>query len=275
LTGLNRRQQSDDAFGGGVVHYPYGSHQVSKLNRSNSFESVSSRRSTRSAKSATQQWIDQTNTEDEFYEDDNDVRTHRQKASALTTGMISVAVGLACAENFLYVFLLGGSGSSENGSVKEEWVVLFFRSIFPVHALAAALQSISMIRKFVECTGDANDHRIGVGRIILPAVLLHGSFDAVLLGINVYVETAWDNYLEANDGVVEEGFIPYNTAVVNIMAWLSITGIMIIGILWYYREHRNQKIRLKVLEQAEVAEGNGVYSSPSSKGPPSSEIEIV
>lgn len=279
LTGLNRREQSTDAVVGGVVHYPYGSHQVQKLNRSNSFESVSSNRSSRSnrstvsTKSDTQAWIDRTSTDEEFFEDENDVRTHRQKAAALTTGMISVAVGLACAENFLYVFLLGGTGSE--GAIKEEWIVLFFRSIFPIHALAAAMQSINMIRKFVECSSDANDHRIGVGRIILPAVLLHGSFDAVLLGINVYIESAWDSYLDANGGKAEEGVLPYNPVIVNTVAWLSITSIMILGITWYYREHKDQKRRLKMLEQEEIATEGRTYGSPSKGGGPQSEVELV
>ena len=246
--------------------------QVSKMNRSNSFDSASSRRSARSAVSETQAWIDRASTDEEFFEDENDVRTHRQKAAALTTGMISVAVGLACAENFLYVFLLGGTGGGDSQGVKEEWIVLFFRSIFPVHALAAAMQSTNMIRKFVECTGDANDHRIGIGRIILPAVVLHGSFDAVLLGINVYVESAWDMYLEANGGNIEEGVTPYNATMVNIVAWLSITFIMIGGIMWYYREHRNQKQRLKVLEQEEMA-AEGPSYSPTKAQP--SEVELV
>jgi hypothetical protein len=281
LTGLNRSEQAREAVVGGAVHYPYGSHQVQDLNRSQSFvrstsfESVSSSRSQRSfnsTKSATQLWIDRTATDEEFFEDENDVRTYRQKAAALTTGMISVAVGLACAENFLYVFFLGGTGVDGDGSIKEEWIVLFFRSIFPVHALAAAMQSIGMIRKFVECTTDANNHRIGVGRIIIPAVVLHGSFDAILLGINVYVESAWDKYLQANGGKVEEGSLPYNPAILNTVAWLSITSIMISGILWYYKEHRNQTMRLKILEQEEIAVQEGSYSP--TRGPPS-EVELV
>ena len=35
--------------------------------------------------------------------------------AAVTTAMICVAVGLACAENFLYVFLLGGTSEGAIG----------------------------------------------------------------------------------------------------------------------------------------------------------------
>jgi hypothetical protein len=272
LTGLNRNRQAESVEGG-IAHYPFSSHSVSELNRSNSFDSVSSFRSTKS--SATQKWIERVSTEEEFFEDDNDVRTHRQKAAALTTAMISVSVGLACAENFLYVFVLGGTGSDGSSNVKEEWIVLFFRSIFPVHALAAAMQSINMIRKFVECTDDGS-HRIGVGRIVLPAILLHGSFDAVLLGINVYVESAWDKYLEENEGNVQDGAMAYNPVAVNLVAWLSITTIMLVGILWYYREHRRQKARLKIMEQEELnADGGAFPGSPGRGSTSGGEMELV
>ena len=135
------------------------------------------------------------------------------------------------------------------------------------------MQSIGMIRKFVECTSDPNNHRIGVGRILFPAVLLHGSFDAVLLGINVYVESSYDAYKEANGGNVEEGVLPYNPVVVNTIAWMGITSIMIGGMLWYFREHRNQKMRLKILEQEEIAVEGGSYS-PSKSGLPT-EVELT
>jgi hypothetical protein len=276
LTGLNRVQLDDAAVDGGLVKYPFGSHQVQELNRNKSFGDASqySHRSNKSSKSNRskknkEQLIERTGTrEDEFDEDETDVRTHRQKAMAITTGMISVAVGLACAENFLYVFVLGGAVQSSRGvdgeeayrsDVLEEWIVLFFRSIFPIHALAAALQSINMIRKFVE-TDDQAGHRIGVGRVVLPAVLLHGSFDAVLMGINVYQETAWDRYLEENNGNIEEDG-PYNSLVVNLVAWISITGVMLSGILWYYRENRSQRLRLKILEE-QVKAGHGGSGGP-------------
>lgn len=273
LTGLDRNSQATEAFDGGVKNYPYGSHQISKLNRNNSFESNSTARSKQTERSATQKWIDQVSTEDEYCEDEADVRTYRQKSSALTTGMISVAVGLTCAENFLYVFFLGGSTIDDSkANIKEEWVVLLFRSLFPIHALSAALQSINMIRKFIECKNDANNHRIGVGRVVLPAVLLHGSFDSVLLGINMYVESAYDSYLEANSGNIEEGADVYNSAQVNLVAWLSITLIMLIAIIWYYWQHRKQRLRLREMEQVEMGIERRKYSPAKD---PRKELELV
>jgi hypothetical protein len=187
--------------------------------------------------------------------------------------MIGVAVGLACAENFLYVFVLGGTGAEDDakgGGTMEEWIVLLFRSIFPIHALSAAMQSINMIRKFIECSTD-KDHRIGVGRVITPAILLHGSFDAVLLGINVYIESAWDKLAQENNGDVEGKGIPYNPLLINLIAWASITAIMLAGLLWYYRQNRNQRQRLILMEEEEKA---GLESFDSVK-PPGSDIELM
>jgi hypothetical protein len=277
LTGLNRNEQANDAVVGGVINYPYGSHQVQQLNRNISFQkspSTISLRSTRSTVSATQEWIDKIDTNNEFHEEeDNEIRTHRQRAAALTTGMISVAVGLACAENFIYVFFMGGTGVDGDGSVKEEWIVLFFRSIFPVHALAAAMQSIGMIQKFVECTTDKNNHRIGVGRIVLPAVILHGSFDSILLAINVYIESAWDKYYQDTGGDVVQGVLPYNPIIVDTVAWLGIIGIMVGSILWYFREHRKQMDRLREMEQEEMEDAEMTFQNPDLSHPPM-EIEI-
>mmetsp|Transcript_5258 Transcript_5258/g.12535 ORF Transcript_5258/g.12535 Transcript_5258/m.12535 type:complete len:1161 (-) Transcript_5258:138-3620(-) len=276
LTGLVSTTQDERALEGGVVKYPFSSHQVQRTNARNPYDddasvySKSSHRSRASGKNANLE-----PEEDQFEEDDNDVRTYQQKAAAVTTAMISVAVGLACAENFLYVFLLGGTGGgaeSDDGYL-QEWIVLFFRSIFPVHALAAAMQSVNMIRKFVE-TDTINGHRIGVGRIIMPAVIMHGTFDAILLGINVYIETSWDKYLEANAGNVnDDDPTPYNSFLVNLVAWISISFVMLAGFIWYYRENRKQRLRLIEMEEHERAMGSPGYVNP--RVPPVTDVELV
>ena len=279
ITGLQREEHDEGPTEGGLVKYPFGSHQVQELVRSRSFSDDGSRTSSRASHRSSpsrrsrrsQALLKQTGTTDtEFDEDVNDARTRRQRAMAITTGMISVAVGLACAENFIYVFVLGGTGADEDGekgSVMEAWVVLLFRSIFPLHALAAAMQSINMVRKFVEIDTHKG-HRVGVGRIVLPAILLHGSFDAVLLAVNVFVETSWENYLSENNGVANEADgPPYNVILVNVVAMLGITLIMAAGVLWYYRENRSQRARLVRLEEQDKAkqaeEWVGVTASDS------------
>lgn len=253
LTGLQREQQVDeDTYDGGLVKYPFASHQVQNI----IYDQNQSQGKWKGRHSRSSPMLRDTATiDEEIMEDIKDVRTYRQKAMAITTGMISVAVGLSCAENCLYVFVLGGalgnssavSDDTRPNDVMEAWIVLFFRSIFPVHALAAAMQSINMVRKFVESSHE-NGHRIGVGRIVLPAIILHGTFDAILLGINVFVETAWDKYLAENEGNITEED-PYNAFIVNLSAWISITAVMLIGLLWYYLQNRSQRLRLIMLEE--------------------------
>jgi hypothetical protein len=278
LTGLHMEEQRDMDVAGGLVNYPFSSHQVQETNKEiNDDVSVASRRSLSSRSRRHKGSSHRGNallTEadlNEFEDEEPDFRSYRQRAMAITTGMISVAVGLACAENFLYVFVLGGALGPDNneedhkGDILEAWIVLFFRSVFPIHALAAAMQSVNVIRKYVE-TADDNGHRIGVGRIILPAVILHGTFDAVLMGINVYVETAWDKYLEENDGNVGED-PPYNSIVLNAVAWMSITTIMLVGLIWYIVQHRRQTSRLVELEQDEKARLEEFQISRKKKSP--------
>ena len=289
LTGLDRNEQSEQAVDGGIVKYPFGSHNVEALNKawsgdSGSLRSYRSRADSKSGRFSRRKGFDDSllqpidgKVDPEFKDEVPDVRTRVQQAMAITTGMISVSVGLSCAENMLYVFVLGGAvGSSTDGhrqgDIIQAWIVLFFRSIFPVHSLCAALQSINMIRKFVESTNDSG-HRIGVGRIILPAVLVHGSFDAVLMAINVFIETAWDNYLEENDGNVGNGSA-YNSVVLNILAWAGIVGVMVLGFMWYYREYRRQRERLMVIDELESRKRNQSGDSSWAARSPK-ELELV
>ena len=58
----------------------------------------------------------------------------------------------------------------------KELTVLICRMIFPLHSICAAIQSTGVVRRDVERDSHC---KLGVG-ILLPAVLLHGSFDWVL-----------------------------------------------------------------------------------------------
>jgi hypothetical protein len=300
LTGLQRSSQDERAIQGGMVKYPFGAHQIANSNKKDgtsyddddidhkSQYSGNTHRTNQGTKKTADKKekfdISSDFEEDGMEEEEPDVRTYRQKAAAVTTGMISVAVGLACAENFVYVFLLGGtsanSGDAQSGGILEEWLVLLFRSLFPVHALAAAMQSVNVTRKFIECREDDNKNRIGVGKIVLPAILMHGTFDAVLLAVNVYIESSWEAYLDEHNGNVDPDNPPYNSAVVNIIAFSSISFVLLSGLAWYYREHRSQRQRLIVLEQTEIVNVNGddalSYKSPSEVSAPGrGDIELV
>jgi len=94
--------------------------------------------------------------------------------AGITVAMVSVAMGFACCENLVYIFIY------THGTPTMEMNVLLARSIFPVHALCAAIQSIGVCRHVLE-----QDPNRKIGRIMLPAVIIHGGFDFVLMAIPI------------------------------------------------------------------------------------------
>ena len=84
--------------------------------------------------------------------------------------MVSVAVGFECCENLIYIFVYAPP------SLGMELSTLLARSSLPVHPLCAAIQSVGVCQRRLE-----GDQKVGVGRIVSPAVILHGSFDFVLM----------------------------------------------------------------------------------------------
>ena len=257
LTGLDRSAQQTQTQGGKDA-YKYDSQIVSDFSRSLDDDSDENKR--RRKRDQNKLSLRKKDGEDD---EEPELRTLQQQAAAITTGMISVAVGLTCAENFLYVFFIGGS-SGDLGSVGQEVAVLLFRSIFPVHALAAAMQSINMIHKFIE-QKHTEKKNIGVGRIIFPAVLLHGTFDAILMSINAYIEAKWDRYYEENDDMDDDAMIvPYNAALVNMFAWVGIIGVMAVSFGWYTLKNQYQMLALARIEQkSQPRSKRGGFDAPN------------
>lgn len=239
LTGLDRHNHGSRANIGGQEAYPYSSNNASLVASVGSFDSTFSQpslnhkiqRSHRGDRLVISSKSENKRSSDEL-EAQVDIRTLRQKAAAVTTAMISTAVGLACCENFIYIFFLGGHNA------RDQFMILLIRSIFPVHALCAAMQSVGVITKFLE--QDVDTQRIGIGRIIFPAVLLHGSFDAVLMLINTFVDR------------VEENGDKKSSVIVNLVAAACVSSVMLIGLIFYYKTNRLQKARLKRYETITV-----------------------
>ena len=96
---------------------------------------------------------------------------------AITVAMVTLALGFACAENLLYIFVYTSPGFSE------EIGTLYVRCLFPIHPMTAALQSIGVCRRDLE-----KDSSVGIGRILLPAWLLHGLFDFSLMSYSTITE---------------------------------------------------------------------------------------
>jgi len=202
-------------------------------------------------------------------------RTPVSRGSMITIAMVSTALGFACAENLMYVFVYTPP------NVSYEIITLVMRSLLPIHPLAAAIQSIGVCRRDLE-----KDQKMQVGRIIFPAWLLHGLYDFVLmvyaavivilngddLGIededgmdsssssnkNFDRDSSNNNYGQGDDYPVQ--YIPYDSPTpapidpddIDFMEELAtsfpsiVVGALIgiLGLVWYFNQARLQRQRL-------------------------------
>jgi len=149
--------------------------------------------------------------------------------NATTVAMVSVALGFACCENLVYIFVYN------NHSLQMQIVVLIARSLFPVHPLCAAIQSISVCQQKLE-----NIRSMTFGRIIFPAVVLHGTYDLVIMYLTFLLSI--EEFEDADDA---------NAAIMrfNSMAICSSFIIVILGFFYYAHQSRRQSYRLAHLNQ--------------------------
>jgi len=176
-------------------------------------------------------------------------RTLQSRGAAITIAMVAVATGFACAENLLYVFVYTPP------SVTNELVTLVTRSLFPLHPLLAAIQSIGVVQRDLE-----SNRKSQLGRIVFPAVLLHGSFDFVLMimalldGANQPAATTgtnsttgtYSNTDDKDDTIHVDDGIPMTETIISVA--MSV-GFMVAGFFYYYCASKSQRLRLIELEQ--------------------------
>jgi len=151
-------------------------------------------------------------------------RSSRSIGAGITVAMVSVALGFACCENLIYIFLYHGD------SLGSEISVLLFRSLFPVHPLCAAIQSIGVCKHQLE-----NDRSIQLGSIILPAIALHGSYDFVIM----FLSFLPSNEDGGNRGVLE-----------TIMSLVLSLMFVFVGWIYYVKESDAQTVRLDQMDAA-------------------------
>jgi len=162
----------------------------------------------------------------------NQNRSFQSRAAAVTVSMVAVGVGFACCENLVYIFIYGKAYRAS------EIFILLARSLFPIHPIAAALQSIGV------CKRDIESKQHGLGRIILPGVVFHGLYDFMLTWID-YIGSRKGNYVDEDDGIQTESGSGRISNVVSVF-------IVIGGVLYYFRERKKQKTRLASLDDESV-----------------------
>ena len=153
-------------------------------------------------------------------------KSYEAQGASITIAMICVALGFSVCEDLVYIFLYNGS------SVAVEVWVLLARSLFPIHPICAAIQSIGVSMRDVE------KFPTRFGRIILPAVLLHGTYDFLLLLLD-FIDSLHrqDGYNDTDDEFIEAGLCFYLSLV---FATLLIAG----SLFWLYRQSKRQRERL-------------------------------
>ena len=128
---------------------------------------------------------------------------------------------------------------------------LIARSLFPVHPLCAAIQSIGVCKRDLE-----GNRRFGLGRILFPAILLHGSFDFVLM-VSAYFQER-ENIIEGNDddGISEPSPSPSpspdddGSIGDQLPALISGLVFVITGYIYYVVQSRAQNRRLTTMDNA-------------------------
>ena len=149
-------------------------------------------------------------------------RSLKSRGAAITVSMVAVGVGFSCCENLVYVFVYG-----KIYHVSRIFILLA-RSLFPVHPIAMAIQSIGVCKRDLE-----NDRRIRLGRIILPGVLFHGFYDFMLV---------WIDYASGSHSIFS-----------NIFS----VAILFSGVIYYIYQSRKQRERIAALDgESNIMESN-------------------
>jgi PrsW family intramembrane metalloprotease len=168
-------------------------------------------------------------------------RSFESRGAAITVAMVATALGFACCENLVYIFIYGSS------NFDVEVVILLARSIFPVHPIAAALQSIWVCERDLEKkTGTS------LGRIIFPGILFHGLYDFLLMWFDFYYSR------QANDDLDDDQAI----AGADDSDWLSFVlsfGLLIIAMVYFFWASAMQRRRFRSMDR-DFASGQAILT---------------
>eukprot|EP00521_Asterionellopsis_glacialis_P010653 CAMPEP_0195296886 /NCGR_PEP_ID=MMETSP0707-20130614/20344_1 /TAXON_ID=33640 /ORGANISM="Asterionellopsis glacialis, Strain CCMP134" /LENGTH=342 /DNA_ID=CAMNT_0040358513 /DNA_START=143 /DNA_END=1171 /DNA_ORIENTATION=- len=157
-------------------------------------------------------------------------RSATSLGASITTAMVATALGFACCENLVYVFVY-----HSHSGFGMQMTVLIVRSLFPIHPIAAAIQSVGVVKRDIE-----NLPQYQLGRIIVPALILHGSFDFILVladflsGLNT----------SSNNADAAQSKNQWYGVVSLILSFVC----MMMGLFYYWKESRAQRRRLQALD---------------------------
>lgn len=134
----------------------------------------------------------------------------------------------------------------------QEISTLIIRCLFPIHPLAAALQSIGVVKRDIE-----HDRSYQVGRIIFPGWILHGSFDFALMAYSqisniLHPDNDGDTTTDTTTGNVPRSDTGQETEEELQSSAFMVSMVMLIpliGMLCYFKMAWAQRERLEVLDR--------------------------
>ncbi|CAM9185131.1 unnamed protein product [Chrysoparadoxa australica] len=171
-------------------------------------------------------------------------RSHHNQYSVIIY-MVAGALGFATFENIGYVFggglrlmILGGS------ALPGEFLTLFLRFLMPIHPICAFIQGINTAKRDL----DIENRHFKLWHILLPAIALHGTFDAVLMvlgTISIVEGPEADNWIQ----------------ILGLSAALGISMVSLIGVRMSYKRHKVSLLSgWSQLETREVDTSNPIRS---------------
>jgi len=159
-------------------------------------------------------------------------RSMESRGAAITIAMVAVSLGFACCENLVYIFLYS------DGSLSNEILVLIARSVFPIHPIAAAIQSIGVCSRDLE-----KNPKMNLNMILLVAVMFHGGYDFFLMWIDFIVS------LDGNYVIADDDAVVASDSVSDLYSIFVSFVILIAGVWYYFRESRKQRERLAAMDR--------------------------
>jgi hypothetical protein len=111
---------------------------------------------------------------------------------------------------------------------------------------------------------NCGERNIGVGRIIFPAVILHGTFDATLMCVNTYIGSLYNRYYGKGGTDDNTTWVqPYNKLVASLIACIGILGVMVVSFGWSSYQNKMQMLRSVKIDMNRWRYERGQFNAPN------------